>query len=53
VLALLNITGFPVQRDWNVVSLRNRPLSPAAEALSRHLRSYYRPEGEIDDCMIP
>ncbi len=53
VLALLDITGFPVLRDWNVVSLRNRPLSPAAEALSRHLQSYYRPEGKIDDCMVP
>jgi DNA-binding transcriptional LysR family regulator len=53
VLALLNITGFPVQRDWNVVSLRNRPLSPAAEALSRHLRSVLPSRGEIDDCMIP
>jgi len=49
VLALLDITGFPVQRDWNVVSLRNRPLSPAAEALSRHLQSYYRSVDSCDD----
>jgi DNA-binding transcriptional LysR family regulator len=37
-LALLDVEGLPLERHWHVVWLRNKPLSPAAEAFADLLR---------------
>lgn len=41
-LAILNVEGFPLERQWKVVWLRRRTLSPAAHALRSHLLALHQ-----------
>jgi len=44
-LRVLNVEGFPVERQWNIVRLRGRRLSIAAEAFRQFLKEWASAQG--------